>query len=288
MKAATFDHLASLLKERSGLIVTRDKYYLLDARLSPVARHYGKDDLDGLVSAMRTSSSEELIGKVVDAMTTNETSFFRDKNPFETLRNIIVPGLIARRNAQHALRIWSAACSTGQEPYSLAMMLHDQFPALRNWRVEIVATDISPTVLDRAREGIFSAFEVQRGLPVQLLVKHFEQVDQHWQVKPELRRMIDFRPLNLLGDVAALGRFDVILCRNVLIYFDLPTKTGVLNRMSAMLAPDGALLLGSSESVFGICNHLAEVAGLRGVYGPASDKAANQTFQPAPQARAAY
>jgi chemotaxis protein methyltransferase CheR len=277
---SNFDFIAALLKERSGLIVTTDKLYLLDARLSPIARRHGHAGLDALVAAMRVPFSEPLIAEVVDAMTTNETSFFRDKNPFEALRTVLIPGLMTRRASQRAIRIWSAACSTGQEPYSLAMLLRDNFPALKDWRVEIVATDLSPTVLERCREGVFSAFEVQRGLPIQMLVKHFEQVEAQWRIKPELRKMIDFRPFNLLGGIEALGRFDIILCRNVLIYFDQPTKTGVLNRMAKMLSPDGALLLGGAESVFGICDALQDVAGLRGVYGPSSGK--SKTAMPLP------
>ena len=287
MIPSNFEFIAALLKERSGLIVTPDKLYLLDARLSPIARQHGHAGLDALVTAMRVPFSEKLIGEVVDAMTTNETSFFRDKNPFEALRTVLIPGLMTRRASQRSLRIWSAACSTGQEPYSLAMLLRDSFPALKNWRIEIVATDLSPTVLDRCREGLFSAFEVQRGLPIQLLVKHFDQVEQNWRIKPELRKMIDFRPLNLLGQIEALGRFDIILCRNVLIYFDLPTKSGVLGRMAKMLSPDGALMLGGAESVFGICDALADISGLRGVYGPANGKVQPKSFQHVPQARIA-
>jgi len=279
MKAASFEYLSTLLKERSGLQVSQDKQYLLEARLLPLARQHGIDGLDELVAAIRSPLSESLIAKIVDAMTTNETSFFRDKVPFEALRTSVLPGLIARRNARRALRVWSAACSTGQEPYSLAMMLRDRFPELKDWRVEIVATDISPTVLERARDGLFSAFEVQRGLPIQLLIKHFEQAGQNWRVKPELCAMIDFRPLNLLADIATLGFFDVILCRNVLIYFDVATKTRVLNRMADMLAPDGALILGSAETVFGVCDRLADSAGLRGVYTPLQDLAAGKKFQ---------
>ena len=285
MISSNFEFLAALLKEKSGLIVTPDKIYLLDARLSPLARKYNvTGGLDGLVMAMRAPGSLGLVAEVVDAMTTNETSFFRDKNPFEALKLSIIPGLITRRAAQKSLRIWSAACSTGQEPYSLSMMLRDQFPVLKDWRVEIVATDLSPTVLQRARDGVFSAFEVQRGLPIQMLVKHFDQVEQNWRIKPDLRRMIDFRPLNLLSDITSLGKFDIILCRNVLIYFDQPTKTAVLNRMARMLPPDGSLMLGGAESVFGICDALSDVPGLRGVYGPATGKPAapRPQFQPAP------
>lgn len=268
MTPANFDFIAAFLKDRSGLIITPDKLYLLDARLSPIARRMGHADLDALVGALQAPLADKLAGEVVDAMTTNETSFFRDRNPFEVLRTALLPGLSGRRASQRSLRIWSAACSTGQEPYSLAMLIRDNFPLLKDWRIEIVATDLSPTVLQRARDGVFTAFEVQRGLPIHMLVKHFDQVEQSWRIKPELRAMIDFRPLNLLGELGGLGRFDIILCRNVLIYFDQPTKTRILTRMARMLPSDGALMLGGAESVFGLCDSLKDFPGLRGVYAP--------------------
>ena len=176
---------------------------------------------------------------------------------------------IERRAAARSLRIWSAACSTGQEPYSLAMMLKDNFPILTGWKVEIVATDLSPSVLERARQGIYSTFEVQRGLPIQMLVKHFDQQEPNWQIKRELRQTVTFRALNLLEDFSVLGQFDVVLCRNVLIYFDQPTKTRILSAIARRIAPDGALLLGGAESVFGLSDAFAGVNGLKGVYGHA-------------------
>jgi chemotaxis protein methyltransferase CheR len=269
MNANDFEYLAALLKERSGLIITPDKVYLLDARLMPIARKRNIATLEQLVGEIRNTKAEPLINAVVDAMTTNETSFFRDRHPFEALKKEILPALIQRRAAQKQLRIWSAACSTGQEAYSLAMMLRDDFPMLASWRIEIVGTDISPSVVSRAKDGIYSTFEVQRGLPIQLLVKHFEQTGEQWRIKPELKRTVDFRLFNLLGDLAPLGQFDIVFCRNVLIYFDLPTKTRVLNNMHARLAKDGALVLGGAESVFGICNKFTDIAGLRGIYASA-------------------
>lgn len=269
MNAADFDYLAALLKERSGLIITPDKTYLLDARLMPIARANKLASLEQLIGEMRSTRSEPLIGACVDAMTTNETSFFRDRHPFEAMKKEILPALIQRRAAQKQLRIWSAACSTGQEAYSLAMMLRDDFPMLSSWRIEIVGTDISPSVVSRAKDGAYSTFEVQRGLPIQLLVKHFEQTGEQWRIKPELKKTVDFRLFNLLGELAPLGQFDIIFCRNVLIYFDLPTKARVLDSMHGRLAKDGALVLGGAESVFGICNKFTDIAGLRGIYVPA-------------------
>ncbi len=268
MNPDEFNYIAALLKDRSGLIVTQDKTYLFDTRLMPVARAHKLASIEQVIAAMRSPGSGALIDAVVDAMTTNETSFFRDRHPFDAMKKSILPGLIERRAAQRHLRIWSAACSTGQEAYSLSIMLRDEFPLLSGWRIEIVGTDISPSVVGRAKDGTYSNFEVQRGLPIQLLVKHFDQVGEQWRIKPELRRMVDFRLFNLLGDLAPLGQFDVIFCRNVLIYFDLATKSRVLEAMHQRLLRDGALILGGAESVFGVCNKFTDIAGLRGVYSP--------------------
>jgi len=267
MTGADFAFIAQFLKERSGLIITQDKMYLLETRLASILRDNNLPGLSALVEMLRAPGATKVKDQVVDAMTTNETSFFRDNNPFDALRKSVIPGLIERRAATRSLRIWSAACSTGQEPYSLAMMLRDSFPVLGGWKVEIVATDLSPSVLERAREGVYSTFEVQRGLPIQMLVRHFDQIEPNWRIKRELRQTISFRPLNLLEDFSALGQFDIVLCRNVLIYFDQPTKTRVLNAIARRIAPDGALLLGGAESVFGLCDAFAGVPGLKGVYG---------------------
>lgn len=274
MNAADFTYIAALLKERSGLIVTPEKIYLFETRLLPIARRNNLSTLEQLIATMRSGRAESLIGAVIDAMTTNETSFFRDRHPFDAMKKVLLPGLIERRAAQKHLRIWSAACSTGQEAYSLAMLLRDDFPLLAGWRIEIIGTDISPTVVTRAKEGLYSTFEVQRGMPIQLLVKHFDQVEQQWQIKPELRRMADFREFNLLGDLTPLGQFDIILCRNVLIYFDIATKARILQGMHQRLARDGGLILGGAESVFGICDKFTDVASLRGVYVPVSARRA--------------
>jgi chemotaxis protein methyltransferase CheR len=267
MTGADFAFIAHFLKERSGLIITQDKTYLLETRLASILRDHGLAGLPALVETLRQPGAAALKGQVVDAMTTNETSFFRDSNPFDALRKTVIPGLIERRANARSLRIWSAACSTGQEPYSLAMMLKDSFPILGNWKVEIVATDLSPSVLERARQGIYSTFEVQRGLPIQMLVRHFDQQEPNWQIKPELRKTVTFRPLNLLEEFSGLGQFDVVLCRNVLIYFDQPTKTRILGAIARRIAADGVLLLGGAESVFGLSDAFSSVAGLKGVYG---------------------
>jgi chemotaxis protein methyltransferase CheR len=269
MNGADFAFVAAFLKERSGLIITQDKMYLLETRLTSILRDHGISNLTALAEVLRQPGAATVKDQVVDAMTTNETSFFRDNHPFETLRKSILPGLIEKRAATRSLRIWSAACSTGQEPYSLAMMLKDSFPILGGWKVEIVATDLSPTVLEKARSGIYSTFEVQRGLPIQMLVRHFDQQEPNWQIKRELRQTVTFRALNLLEDFSALGQFDVVLCRNVLIYFDQPTKTRILSAIARRVVTDGVLLLGGAESVFGLTDAFTGVTGLKGVYGHA-------------------
>jgi chemotaxis protein methyltransferase CheR len=267
MSPADFTVIAAFLKQRSGLIITADKQYLLESRLSAMMRELGLADLTAVAERLRQTGADPLKDRVVDAMTTNETSFFRDAHPFEALRKTVIPGLIQRRERARSLRIWSAACSTGQEPYSLAMLLKENFPLLAGWKVEILATDISPTALARARQGTYSTFEVQRGMPIQMLIRHFSQIGDTWRINDELRRPIVFQPINLLGELSQLGAFDIVLCRNVLIYFDAPTKTRILNGIAGRLAADGALLLGGAESVFSICDAFTGLPGLKGVYG---------------------
>ena len=228
-----YDYLRRLLKERSGLVLAADKQYLVESRLLPVARRAGFMGLGDLVLRLKGPAGEPLVVEVVEAMTTNESFFFRDKIPFEHFRDTIVPALMAARAAQRRIRIWCSAASTGQEPYSLAMSLKEMGSHIAGWRIEIIATDLSNEVLEKAKAGVYSQFEVQRGLPIQLLIKYFSQVGETWQVAPELRAMVQFRQLNLLGDFSHLGVFDVVFCRNVLIYFDQETKTDVLDASRA-------------------------------------------------------
>ena len=208
---------------------------------------------------------------VVEAMTTNETFFFRDKMPFEHFRATIMPALLEARRAARTIRIWCAAASTGQEPYSLAMCLKEIERDILGWRIEMLATDLSGEVLEKARAGIYSQFEVQRGLPIQLLVKHFTRSGELWQIAPELRAMVRYRQLNLLADFSSLGTFDIVFCRNVLIYFDAETKTDVLNRIARVTASDGYLVLGAAETVVGLTDRFKMVADRRGLYAPNLD-----------------
>jgi chemotaxis protein methyltransferase CheR len=201
-------------------------------------------------------------------MATNESLFFRDKIPFDHFRDTIMPSLLVSRAQQRRVRIWCAAASTGQEPYSLAMALKEMGPALSGWRVEILATDFSLEVLEKAKAGIYSQFEVQRGLPIQMLVKYFTQIGEMWQIAPEIRAMVRFRPFNLLQDCLQLGSFDVVFCRNVLIYFDQQTKIDVLDRISRVVVPDGYLVLGAAETVVGLTNNFRPIPDKRALYGP--------------------
>jgi chemotaxis protein methyltransferase CheR len=263
-----YDFLRKSLRERSGLVLSADKQYLVESRLLPIARKAGLANLGELVAALRGGDREGLMTAVVEAMTTNETFFFRDKVPFENFRTAILPALLAARRATRRIRIWSAASSTGQEPYSLAMTIKELEGTLAGWRFEIVATDLVSSILEKAQAGIYSQFEVQRGLPIQLLVKYFSKIGDMWQIAPEVRAMVKFRQLNLLSDFSSLGLFDLIFCRNVLIYFDQDTKTSVLNRLGRVIAADGYLVLGAAETVVGLTDSFRTVPELRGLYAP--------------------
>jgi chemotaxis protein methyltransferase CheR len=262
-----YDFLRKLLKERSGLDLSADKQYLVESRLMPLARKAGLPGIPELVQKMK-SGAEALTVEVVEAMTTNETFFFRDKIPFDHLRDTILPALMQSRASRKTLRIWCAAGSTGQEPYSIAMVLKEKAGALSGWRTEIVATDLSQEVLEKSRAGLYSQFEVQRGLPIQLLVKYFTQIGELWQINSELRAMVQHKQLNLLQDFSHLGKFDVIFCRNVLIYFDQETKINVFERMAKLIEPDGILTLGAAESVVGITDAFRPCPDKRGLYLP--------------------
>ena len=266
MNQSDFDFIAGLLKQTSGLVLTPEKAYLLESRLMPVARKFGFDNLDNLVASVRKDRSKQLIDEITDAMTTNESLFFRDTKPFEQLKAFIIPTLLKARSGTKSIRIWSAASSSGQEPYSIAMCLKDMAAQLVGWDIKIVATDISGEMLNRAREGKYTQFEVQRGLPIATLVKYFNQEGENWQIDQSIRSMVDYQPFNLLDDPRSLGQFDIVFCRNVLIYFDQPTKSEVLERMTHVLANDGVLLLGAAETVLGITDRFVPLQGQRGIY----------------------
>jgi chemotaxis protein methyltransferase CheR len=273
MTPQDFDYLRQLLRERSGLVLSAEKQYLAESRLLPVAKKHGLATLTELVAKLMAANTAPLGTDVVEAMTTNESFFFRDKVPFDHFRDTIMPALLAARTREKRIRIWCTACATGQEPYSLAMDVRGFGAALAGWRIEIVATDLSSEVLDKAKAGIYSQFEVQRGLPIQQLVKFFSQVGEAWQIAPELRAMVKFRPLNLLNDFSSLGTFDVVFCRNVLIYFDQDTKAGVLNRLARQMPADSFLILGAAETVVGLTDAFKPMSDRRGIYVPNSPAA---------------
>ena len=267
MTPLDYEFLRKLLKERSGLDLSADKQYLVESRLVPLARKAGLPGISELVQKIK-NGTDPLTADVVEAMTTNETFFFRDKIPFDHLREAVLPDLMQARANRRSLRIWCAASSSGQEPYSIAMCLKGLGAALTGWRVEILATDLSQAVLEKSRAGIFSQFEVQRGLPIQMLVKHFTQVGELWQLNADIRAMVQHRQLNLLQDFSHLGTFDVIFCRNVMIYFDQDTKTGIFDRLGKVLEADGVLALGAAESVVGISDAFKPYPERRGLYRP--------------------
>ena len=267
MTPLEYDYLRKLLKERSGLDLSADKQYLVESRLLPLARRTGLSGIDELVQKMM-GGSEAVTTDVVEAMTTNETFFFRDKVPFDHLRETVLPAMLQARSNRKSLRIWSAASSTGQEPYSIAMCLKERAALFAGWRIEIVATDLSQEVLEKSKAGIYSQFEVQRGLPIQLLVKYFTQVGELWQLSADIRGMVQHRQLNLLQDFSNLGKFDVIFCRNVLIYFDQEMKAAIFERIAKAIEPDGILMLGAAESVVGISDAFKPYPDRRGLYQP--------------------
>jgi chemotaxis protein methyltransferase CheR len=247
-----FNVLRRFLAKKSGLALDAQKTYLVESRLKPIMQKAGLPDLAAVVKAIQCGNDIGLMREVVEAMTTNETFFFRDRTPFEKFKQIMLPQLIEARRAERRLRIWCAAASTGQEPYSLAMILDEEISKLSGWVVEIVATDLSRSVLATAQEGLYSQFEVQRGLPIAHLLRYFKREGDKWRISEHLRSRIRFEEFNLLSDYRELGCFDVIFCRNVLIYFDLATKKDVLDRMAGAILPDGYFVMGSAETVVGL------------------------------------
>jgi chemotaxis protein methyltransferase CheR len=252
MTASDFGYIRRLVLEQSAIVLEEDKQYLVESRLLPLARREGFDSIASMVTWLTAKKYDGLQHKVVEAMTTNETSFFRDFHPFEALRKSILPELMSRRAVSKELNFWSAACSSGQEPYSLAILLQEYFPSLLDWRVRIIATELSEEMLVRAREGHYSQLEVNRGLPATLLIKYFRQRGSDWQIREDLRRRVEFQILNLADAWPLLPSMDVILMRNVLIYFGLDTKKKILGKIRELLKPDGFLFLGGAETTFNL------------------------------------
>ena len=268
MTGPDYDHFCRLVRQRSGLVLTAEKAYLVSSRLAPVARAEGLGTVAELLAVLRIGASEALLQQAVDVMATHESYFFRDAAPFEQLANAVLPPLIAARQAQRSLRIWCAACSSGQEPYSVAMILMEMGHRLSGWKLDILATDMSEPILRKASAGLYNDFEVNRGLSPERQARWFKQEPDGWRVSPMLKQMVRFRPHNLLQGSAGLGVFDVVFCRNVLIYFDIETKRQILDQVRRAMAVDGSLLLGSAETVLGVSSAVEPVPGLRGLYRP--------------------
>jgi chemotaxis protein methyltransferase CheR len=259
MACGDFEYIRHLVRDRSALILDSGKEYLVESRLNPVAQQHGLPSVQGLIARLRRAPFGELHRKVVESMTNNETTFFRDARVFAMLKNALVPELIARKAAERSINIWCAACSSGQEPYSIAMLLRECL-AVRGWKLRIVASDLSRDVLARAAAGRYTQLEINRGLPANLLVKYFEQVPGAWQIRPEIRSMVEFLEINLIDAWPALPPMDVVLLRNVLIYFDVETKRTVLRRMSRVLEPRGWLFLGGAETIGSLDDSFESIA----------------------------
>ena len=268
MEPAVFTVLQEYVKKSSGLVLTEDKAYLLESRLTPLVRQYQLPDIAALSNEIKKAANRPLLKAVTDAMTTNETSFLRDGKPFDNFKKIMLPDLLQRNAATKRIRIWSSACSSGQEPYTLAMLLKEEGTKLAGWTIEILATDLSNDILEKAKKGEYSQFEVQRGLPVTMLMKYFVQKEDRWQIKPEIQQMITFRSANLLEPYVTMGKFDVIFCRNVLIYFDAPTKKDVLERMRGTGDANTYLVLGGAETVIGLTDKWKPLPNVSGTYIP--------------------
>jgi chemotaxis protein methyltransferase CheR len=246
------EYVRRLVHDHSAIALDASKNYLVESRLSPLAIQLGLPSVAALVSELRSRPFGDLHARVIEAMTTNETSFFRDVYPFDALRTEVLPPLIAARAGRKTLSIWSAACSSGQEPYSIAILLREHFPQLRDWNVGIIASDLSQQMLDRAAAGTYSQLEVNRGLPASLLVKHFTKSGLHWQLKPEIKQWVRFEKINLIEPWPQLPPIDVMFLRNVLIYFAPEIKRQILAKVRRQLSPDGSLFLGGAETTMGI------------------------------------
>ena len=270
MNEKNFKLICGLLKQQAGIVLEDDKGYLAENRLAPVARHFGHADVDALIANIVATKSRDAVKAVVEAMATNETYFFRDVDPFAHFEQIYLPARLEGDPGKKQMRVWSAAASTGQEAYSLALILDRNKMKLNGWRSNLLATDISESALQRAKAGDYSQFEVQRGLPIRLLLNNFDQKGERWQVKSGLRKSVRFEQFNLMDDPSTLGRFDVIFCRNVLMYFDSATRREVLGRLASVLSPEGRIYLGGAESTAGVSDAFTADETGRGVYRLAS------------------
>ena len=278
LSRASFDFVRDVLRLRSAHHLDDDKTYLVETRLAPVAWRHGFRSVETFLQRLQKHANESLLAEIVEAMAINETFFFRDDQAFEVLRRKVLPELVERRSQVRCLNIWSAACASGQEPYSIAILLRHYFPALARWNVRLIASDLSAAMLDRGRQGRYSDLEVARGLSPELLAVYFERKDNYWQIQDDLRRMVDFRRINLSGPWPELPAMDLILLRNVLIYFDVPTRQRILSKVRKVLQPDRYLLLGGAETTYNLTNEFVPVAFEQtSVYRPSDQEAAVQS-----------
>jgi chemotaxis protein methyltransferase CheR len=258
-----FDFIRQLLQRRSAIVLEAGKQYLVESRLTPLVRQLNLGSIGELVNQLRARPANGLQAQVVEALATSETSFFRDHHPFEALRKVVLPDLVRRRGGERRLHLWCAACASGQEPYSLALLLREHFPELAGWQVALLASDFSREILARARAGRYNQIEVNRGLPAALLVKYFRQHGTDWQLEADVRNRVDFQEINLAGPWPPLPRMDLILIRNVMIYFDTETKKAILGRLARLLRPDGYLLLGGAETTLNLSDAYRRVEQLK-------------------------
>jgi chemotaxis protein methyltransferase CheR len=265
VKPDDVSYLAQMLRRRSGLALAQPWSEAMESRLAPVVRRFGFKDCDALMSELR-HGRDALARAVTEAMTTNESSFFRDPAVFDRVRKEILPAILARRTGSRRLRIWSAACAAGQEPYSIAMLLDDHKLPAQGWTVDLIATDLSAEMVARAEQGLYGPFDIQRGLPVRRLIDHFTQEGANWRIGEPLRRLVTFRPFNLLDSFGWLDEVDVVFCRNVLMYFDQKHKIAVLDKIAEILAPDGYLILGPIETTHGLSGEFVSAGGPPGIF----------------------
>ncbi len=259
LNATEFDFIRKLVKEQSAIVLENGKEYLVEARLHPLLQKEGLASFEELVSHLRSNKRNGLDKKIIEAMTTNETSFFRDLNPFETLKKTILPDIKEKRSATKELNIWCGASSSGQEPYTLAFVLKEFFPDPTPWKINFTASDISVEMLERCRNGIYSQLEINRGLPAPMLIKYFERCGVDWQIKEPIRKMIQFRELNLCSYWPIMPKMDIIFLRNVLIYFDVETKKEIFSKIRKLLKPDGYLFLGAAETTLNLDDNFARI-----------------------------
>ncbi len=249
---ADFEYISKIVREQCAIVLEKGKEYLVESRIMPLVHQEKLESIENLVSQLKKNPRGNLNDAVIEAMTTNETSFFRDIHPFETLKKEIFPELIGKRTTKKELNIWCGASSSGQEPYSLAMLLKNDFPQLNTWKITFSASDLSNQMLNRCKSGIYSQLEVNRGLPAPLMVKYFDRVGTEWQVKEDLRKMIEFRIINLSENWPMMPQLDLVMMRNVLIYFDVDMKKNILARIRKLLKPDGYLFLGAAETTLNL------------------------------------